>query len=104
MSKGIDRLEQLIERVRKACGLGSVEYQLIYDCMVLREDVLRAARELLEQESEPSILEAAEDFREVGHLLDRLIKDLMHYDFGEVEECLSDLQRCMRSAESHVES
>ena len=102
VSKGKDRLEELGRQVRDACRIGRVEVRVMHDCMMLRDDALRVSQELFEQETEPAILEAAGDFREVACLLDRLIKDLLNYDFAEVEECLSDLHRCLHSAESHA--
>lgn len=96
MSKGMERLESLQQLARQAGRSGCVEVRLVQECSSLREDVVRASREL----SAIGLAGAAADYREVAYLLDLLQKDLMNYEFAELEQRLCDLESRMRSVES----
>ncbi len=78
--------------------------ELMKECRQLHEDVLRCAHEMKTQESDPEVLEAAGDFCEMAHLLDRLLQCLVHSEFTELDDCLQCLESRMRSAEIRANS
>ncbi|MBX3167537.1 MAG: hypothetical protein KF760_08990 [Candidatus Eremiobacteraeota bacterium] len=100
MSKGRDRLSRLTKNIEEIRTRGVLGGQVVEECKVLFQDMLRTAHDLRLQAEDPQELEAAEYFEEMALLLERLARDLMGYRFEDTEESLGELERCLLQVES----